>query len=74
MLMDGVNGGVRVGQVGVRRVLALGVWQGRLGVGGREVGRLEVRGRGVAERRGRGVGGLVQGGELREAPARRRAA
>lgn len=72
--MDGVDGGVGVRQVGVGRVLALGVWQRRLWVGGREIRGLEVRGRSVAERRCRGVGGLVQGGQLGEAPARRGAA
>lgn len=74
MLMDGVDGGVGVRQVGIGRVLALGVRQGGLGIGGREVRRLEVGGRSVAERGSRGVGGLVQGGQLGEAPARRRAA
>lgn len=71
--MDGVDGGVGVRQVGIGRVLALGVWQGRLRVRRWEVRRLEVRGRSVAERGSRGVGGLVQGGQLGEAPARRRA-
>lgn len=70
MLMDGVDGGVGVRQVGVGRVLALRVWQRRLRVRGREVRGLEVRGRSVAERRCRRVGGLVQGGQLGEAPSR----
>lgn len=66
--MDGVDGGVGVRQV--RIVLALGVRQRRLRVRGREIRGLEVRGRSVAERRCRGVGGLVQGGQLGEAPTR----
>lgn len=74
MLMDGVDGGVGVRQVGIGRLLALGVRQGRLGIRRREVRGLEVRGRSVTERGSRGVGGLVQGGQLREAPTRRRAA
>lgn len=67
VLVDGAEGGVGLGQVRVGRVLVLRVRQGGLRVRRREVGGLEVRGRRVAERRGRGVGGLVQGGQLREA-------
>ena len=56
----------------VGRLLALGrVGEGGLRVRRGEVGWLEVGGRGVAERRGRGVGRLVERGELREAAAGR---
>ena len=74
VLVDGVDGGVGVGEVRVGRLLALGrVGEGGLRVRRGEVGRLEVGGRGVAERRSRGVGRLVERGELREAAAGRRA-
>lgn len=63
---------VRVGQVRVSGLLALRVGQRRLRVWRGEVGRLEVGGGRVAERRSRAVGRLVESGQLRQAgPGRR---
>lgn len=68
VLMQGVDGGVGVRQVGVGRVLALGVRQRGLRVRRGKVGWLEVGGRRVAEWGGGRVRGLVQRGQLGEAP------
>lgn len=63
---------VRVRQVRVSGLLALRVGQRRLRVRRGEIGRLEVGGGRVAERRRRAVGRLVERGQLRQAgPGRR---
>lgn len=63
---------VRIPQVRVTGLLALRVGQRRLRVRRGEVGRLEVGGGRVAERRSRAVGCLVERGQLRQAgPGRR---
>lgn len=70
VLVDGVEAAIGVPQVRVGALLALRVGQRRLRVRRREVGRLEVRGRRVAQRGSRGVRRrLVEGRELREATA-----
>lgn len=72
VLMQRAESRVRVGQVRVSGLLALRVGQRRLRVRRGEVGRLEVGGGRVAERRSRAVGRLVESGQLRQAgPGRR---
>lgn len=72
VLVQGAESRVRVGQVRVSGLLALRVGQRRLRVRRGEVGRLEVGGGRVAQRRRRAVGRLVERGQLRQAgPGRR---
>lgn len=72
VLVQGAESRVRVRQVRVSGLLALRVGQRRLRVRRGEVGRLEVGGGRVAERRRRAVGRLVERGQLRQAgPGRR---
>lgn len=72
VLVQGAESRVGVPQVRVSGLLALRVGQRRLRVRRGEVGRLEIGGGRVAERRGRAVGRLVESGQLRQAgPGRR---
>lgn len=67
VLVQGAESRVGVGEVRVAGLLALRVGQRRLRVRRGEIGRLEIGGGRVAERRSRAVGSLVESGELRQA-------